>query len=52
MITKGNELTVVQYLQYDLYAAVAAAKRGIHCVLDYNDKGTIIATSYANNPAQ
>jgi hypothetical protein len=39
MITNGNELTVVQDLQYDLYSAVAAAKRGITCVLDYNSKG-------------
>ena len=39
MITSGNELTVVQDLQYDLYSAVAAAKRGITCVLDYNSKG-------------
>jgi hypothetical protein len=39
MITSGNELTVVQDLQYDLYSAVAAAKRGITCILDYNRKG-------------
>ncbi len=39
MITSGNELTVVKDLQYDLYSAVAAAKRGVSCILDYNSKG-------------
>ena len=39
MITNGNELTVVKDLQYDLYSAVSAAKRGISCILDYNSKG-------------
>jgi hypothetical protein len=39
LITDGNELTVVQDLQYDLYSAVSAAKRGISCILDYNSKG-------------
>ncbi len=39
LITDGNELTVVQDLQYDLYAAVSAAKREISCILDYNSKG-------------
>ena len=34
MITSGNELTVVKDLQYDLYSAVAAAKRGVSCILD------------------
>jgi hypothetical protein len=29
----------VKDLQYDLYAAVAAAKRGISCVLDFNSNG-------------
>jgi hypothetical protein len=38
-ITSGNEVTVVKDLQYDLYAAVAAAKRGVSCVLDFNSKG-------------
>jgi transposase InsO family protein len=38
-ITDENELTVVQDLQYDLYSAVSAAKRGISCILDYNDNG-------------
>jgi transposase InsO family protein len=38
-ITNGNEVTVVRDLQYDLYAAVAAAKRGISCILDFNKDG-------------
>jgi hypothetical protein len=38
LITKNNEVTVVKDLKYDLYAAVAAAKRGISCVLDYTHK--------------
>ena len=38
-VTLNNEVTVVKDLQYDLYAAVAAAKRGISCVLDYNLNG-------------
>ena len=38
-ITNGNELTVVKDLQYDLYSAASAAKRGISCILDYNSKG-------------
>jgi hypothetical protein len=38
-ITRGNEVTVVKDLQYDLYAAVAAAKRGVSCILDFNSKG-------------
>ena len=29
MLTTNNEVTVVQSLKYDLYAAVAAAKRGV-----------------------
>ena len=40
MLTKNNEVTVVQELKYDLYAAVAAAKRGISCVLDFDTNGT------------
>ncbi len=37
-ITKGNEVTVVADLKYDLYdAAVAAAKRGVSCVIDFNN---------------
>jgi hypothetical protein len=39
LITNGNEVTVVKDLQYDLYAAVAAAKRGISCILDFNKGG-------------
>jgi hypothetical protein len=39
LITKNNEVTVVKDLKYDLYAAVAAAKRGISCVLDYSTNG-------------
>ena len=39
-LTKNNEVTVVQELKYDLYAAVAAAKRGISCVLDFDINGT------------
>jgi hypothetical protein len=38
-ITQNNEVTVVKDLKYDLYAAVAAAKRGVSYVLDYNSKG-------------
>ena len=38
-ITQNNEVTVVKDLKYDLYAAVAAAKRGVSCVLDYNSNG-------------
>ena len=38
-INSNNEVTVVKDLKYDLYAAVAAAKRGVTCVLDYNSKG-------------
>ena len=40
MLTTNNEVTVVQSLKYDLYAAVAAAKRGVSCVLDYDTNGT------------
>jgi transposase InsO family protein len=39
LITDGNELTVMKDLQYDLYSAVSAAKRGISCILDYNSEG-------------
>ena len=39
MLTKENEVTVVRDLQYDLYSAVAAAKRGVSCVIDFNSKG-------------
>jgi hypothetical protein len=39
LITNGNEVTVVKDLQFDLYAAVAAAKRGVSCILDFNSKG-------------
>ncbi len=38
-VTNGNEVTVVKDLQFDLYAAVAAAKRGVSCILDFNSKG-------------
>jgi hypothetical protein len=38
-ITQNNEVTVAKDLKYDLYAAVAAAKRGISCVLDYKSNG-------------
>jgi hypothetical protein len=38
-ITENNTVTVVKDLKYDLYAAVAAAKRGVSCVLDYTEKG-------------
>jgi transposase InsO family protein len=37
-ITKFNDVTVVQDLRYDLYAAVAAAKRGITCVIDFDEE--------------
>jgi transposase InsO family protein len=40
MLTANNEVTVVQALKYDLYAAVAAAKRGVSCVLDFDINGT------------
>ena len=39
MITDNNEVTVVKGLKYDLYAAVAAAKRGVSCVLDFEENG-------------
>ena len=39
MLTNENEVTIVRDLQYDLYSAVAAAKRGISCVIDFNSKG-------------
>ena len=39
LITKNNEVTVVKDLKYDLYAAVAAAKRGVSCVLDFSSNG-------------
>ena len=39
MLTKSNEVTVVQGLKYDLYAAVAAAKRGVSCILDFDKDG-------------
>jgi transposase InsO family protein len=39
MLTNENEVTVVRDLQYDLYSAVAAAKRGVSCVIDFNSKG-------------
>jgi hypothetical protein len=42
MITSGNELMVVKDLQYDLYSAVAAAKRGVSCILDYNSRVKIV----------
>jgi hypothetical protein len=38
-ITLNNEVTVVKDLKFDLYAAVAAAKRGVSCVLDYSPTG-------------
>ena len=38
-ITLNNEVTVVKDLKFDLYAAVAAAKRGVSCVLDFNANG-------------
>jgi transposase InsO family protein len=38
-ITENNTVTVVKDLKYDLYAAVAAAKRGVSCVLDYTAEG-------------
>ena len=40
MLTHNNEVTVVQALKYDLYAAVAAAKRGVSCILDFDANGT------------
>jgi hypothetical protein len=40
MLTNNNEVTVVQELKYDLYAAVAAAKGGVSCVLDFDANGT------------
>jgi hypothetical protein len=39
LLTKNNEVTVVKDLKYDLYAAVAAAKRGVSCVSDYSTNG-------------
>jgi transposase InsO family protein len=39
MVTLNNEVTVVKDLKYDLYAAVAAAKRGVSCVLDFDSNG-------------
>jgi hypothetical protein len=39
IITQNNEVTVVKDLKYDLYAAVAAAKRGVSCVLDFSPNG-------------
>jgi hypothetical protein len=36
-ITTDNEVTVVANLKYDLYAAVAAAKRGVTCVIDFEN---------------
>ena len=36
-ITTENEVTVVADLKYDLYAAVAAAKRGVTCVIDFEN---------------
>ena len=39
MLTVNNEVTVVQGLKYDLYAAVAAAKRGVSCILDFDKNG-------------
>jgi hypothetical protein len=36
-ITTENEVTVVADLKYDLYAAVAAAKRGVTCVIDFKN---------------
>ena len=39
MITDNNEATVVQGLKFVLYAAVAAAKRGVSCVLDFEENG-------------
>ncbi len=38
-ITENNTVTVVKDLKYDLYAAVAAAKGGVSCVLDYTAEG-------------
>jgi hypothetical protein len=35
----NNEVTVVKDLKFDLYAAVAAEKRGVSCVLDFNANG-------------
>jgi hypothetical protein len=40
MLTDNNEVTVVQALKYDLCAAVAAAKRGVSCILDFDTNGT------------
>ena len=39
IVTPNNEVTVVKDLKYDLYAAVAAAKRGVSCVLDFDSNG-------------
>jgi hypothetical protein len=36
-ITTENEVTVVEDLKYDLYAAVAAAKRGVTCIIDFKN---------------
>jgi chromosome segregation ATPase len=44
IVTENNEITVVKDLTYDLYAAVAAAKRGFSCVLDYTEKEKGIVT--------
>ena len=44
IITKNNEVTVVKDLKYDLYAAVAAAKRGVSCVLDFSATAKTEAT--------
>ncbi len=38
-ITLNNEVTVVKDLKFDLYAAVAAAKRGVSCILDFSSTG-------------
>ncbi len=35
-ITTNNQATVVEGLEFDLYSAVAAAKRGISAVIDYD----------------
>ena len=35
-VTANNEFTVVEGLRYDLYAAVAAAKRGVTSVIDFD----------------
>ncbi len=38
-VTLSNEVTVFEDLKYDRRAAVAAAKRGVSCVLDFDSNG-------------